>query len=67
MSKKKLPIGVQSFREIREDNCYYVDKMAFALRLIEKVSIIFILIGVKFSKAERNIVDWDVLKKPANA
>ncbi|MDR1229601.1 MAG: AAA family ATPase, partial [Azoarcus sp.] len=34
MSRKKLPIGIQTFREIREDNCYYVDKTAFALRMI---------------------------------
>ncbi|MDR0634562.1 MAG: hypothetical protein LBF91_06240, partial [Azoarcus sp.] len=26
MPRKKLPIGIQTFREIREDNCYYVDK-----------------------------------------
>jgi hypothetical protein len=34
MSRKKLPIGIQTFREIREDNCYYVDKTAFALRMV---------------------------------
>lgn len=25
MTRKRLPIGIQTFREIREDNCYYVD------------------------------------------
>ncbi|MEZ5537817.1 MAG: AAA family ATPase [Thiolinea sp.] len=24
--RKKLPIGIQTFREIREENYYYVDK-----------------------------------------
>lgn len=27
MPRKKLPIGIQTFREIREDDCYYVDKI----------------------------------------
>ena len=25
MNKRRLPIGIQTFREIREDNSYYVD------------------------------------------
>ena len=25
-ARRKLPIGIQTFREIREDDCYYVDK-----------------------------------------
>ena len=29
MSKRKLPIGIQTFREIREEDCYYVDKTAY--------------------------------------
>ena len=24
--KKRLPIGIQTFRTIREEGCYYVDK-----------------------------------------
>lgn len=31
MSRKKLPIGIQTFARIREDDCYYVDKTGFAL------------------------------------
>ncbi len=31
--KKKLPIGIQTFREIREEGYYYVDKTAWAQRL----------------------------------
>lgn len=32
--RKKLPIGIQTFREIRENDYYYVDKTQFALNLI---------------------------------
>ncbi len=35
-SQKKLPIGIQTFREIREGNYYYVDKTFFALKLIDQ-------------------------------
>jgi hypothetical protein len=30
--RKKLPIGVQSFAKIREDDYYYVDKTPFVAR-----------------------------------
>ena len=33
--RKKLPIGIQTFREIREDNCYYVDKSGMAVDLVQ--------------------------------
>ena len=33
MTKRKLPIGIQTFREIREEGYYYVDKTAYAHRL----------------------------------
>ncbi|WP_424859854.1 AAA family ATPase [Tepidimonas sp. HKU77] len=33
MKRKKLPIGIQTFRDIREGGYYYVDKTAFAHRL----------------------------------
>lgn len=32
---KKLPIGIQTFRKIREDNYYYVDKTHFVKKLSE--------------------------------
>ncbi|MCY4027156.1 MAG: ATP-binding protein [Acidobacteria bacterium] len=35
MNKSKLPIGIQNFREIREEGYYYVDKTAYARRLVE--------------------------------
>ena len=34
-AKRKLPIGIQTFREIREDDCYYVDKTALIRQLAE--------------------------------
>ena len=33
--QKSLPIGVESFRELRENDYYYVDKTALILRLID--------------------------------
>ncbi len=33
--RRKLPTGIQTFREIREENCYYVDKTAFIRRLVD--------------------------------
>ena len=35
MTKRKLPIGIQTFREIREEGYYYVDKTAYAHRLVD--------------------------------
>ena len=34
--KRKLPLGIQTFRKIREENRYYVDKTGYALRLAEE-------------------------------
>ncbi len=34
-AKRTLPIGIQTFREIREQGCYYADKSAHALRLVD--------------------------------
>ena len=36
MTSKKLPIGIQTFAKIREDDYYYVDKTGFARRLIDE-------------------------------
>ena len=33
MEKRKLPAGIQTFRQIREEGYYYVDKTAYARRL----------------------------------
>ena len=36
MTRRRLPIGIQTFREVREDDCYYVDKTAFVRRLLDE-------------------------------
>ena len=51
MTRKKLPIGIQTFREIREDDCYYVDKTGFALRLIQTGKYYFLARPRRFGKS----------------
>jgi len=51
MTRKKLPIGIQSFRKIREENCYYVDKTGFALDLTESGSHYFLSRPRRFGKS----------------
>jgi len=51
MTRKKLPIGIQTFRKIREDNYYYVDKTPFALQLIEEGSYYFLSRPRRFGKS----------------
>jgi hypothetical protein len=51
MTRKKLPIGIQTFREIREDNCYYVDKTAFALRMVREGKAYFLSRPRRFGKS----------------
>ena len=38
MTRRRLPIGLQTFRKVRETGCYYVDKTGYALRLAEEGS-----------------------------
>ena len=33
--RRRLPIGIQTFREVREDGCYYVDKTGYIGTLLE--------------------------------
>jgi hypothetical protein len=33
LERRKLPIGIQTFRDIREEGYYYVDKTPYALKL----------------------------------
>lgn len=51
MQRKKLPIGIQTFREIREENCYYVDKTPFVLRLIHEGKHYFLSRPRRFGKS----------------
>ena len=36
MAKRRLPLGIQNFRELRELDCYYVDKTAYVKRLLDE-------------------------------
>ena len=49
--KRKLPIGIQTFREIREANCYYVDKTAYIRRLIDEGKHYFLSRPRRFGKS----------------
>jgi len=51
MTRKRLPIGIQTFRTIREEDCYYVDKTGFALRLIEQGTHYFLSRPRRFGKS----------------
>ena len=33
--KKKLPVGIEMFRDIREHDFYYIDKTGFIKELLE--------------------------------
>ena len=51
MHAKKLPIGIQSLREIREDGYYYVDKTPIALQLIGQGKYFFLSRPRRFGKS----------------
>ena len=51
MTKRKLPIGIQTFREIREEGYYYVDKTACARRLASEGKHYFLSRPRRFGKS----------------
>ncbi|MBC7682427.1 MAG: ATP-binding protein [Ferruginibacter sp.] len=51
MAFQKLPIGIQTFATIREDNCYYVDKTGYALKLATEGSHFFLSRPRRFGKS----------------
>ena len=51
MDKRILPIGIQSFRKIRDHNCYYVDKTGHALRLFREGTHFFLSRPRRFGKS----------------
>ena len=51
MSKRKLPIGIQTFREVREESCYYVDKTAYIRRLLDEGKHYFLSRPRRFGKS----------------
>jgi len=50
-ARKLLPIGIQTFSKIREDDFYYVDKTALALQLIRHGSCFFLSRPRRFGKS----------------
>lgn len=49
--RKHLPIGIQTFREIRQDNHYYIDKTDLALSLIKQGKHYFLSRPRRFGKS----------------
>jgi hypothetical protein len=51
MNRKKLPIGIQTFSEIRSEGYYYADKTAFCLKLAEQGKYYFLSRPRRFGKS----------------
>ena len=51
MSKRRLPIGIQTFRKIRAEDCYYVDKTAYIRRLLDGGTHYFLSRPRRFGKS----------------
>ena len=51
LARRKLPIGIQTFRQIREDHCYYVDKSGMAVELIQTGKAYFLSRPRRFGKS----------------
>ena len=51
MVRHRLPIGMQTFRELRERDCYYVDKTAYVERLLDEGKHYFLSRPRRFGKS----------------
>ena len=51
MTRRRLPIGIQTFRKLREENCYYVDKTAYIERLLHEGTHYFLSRPRRFGKS----------------
>ena len=51
MTRRRLPIGMQTFRELREEDCYYVDKTAYIRRLLDEGKHYFLSRPRRFGKS----------------
>ena len=49
--RRKLPIGIQTFREIRAENYYYVDKTAYIRRMMDEGKHYFLSRPRRFGKS----------------
>ena len=51
LQRRKLPIGIQTFREIREEGYYYVDKTGMAVQLVNQGKHYFLSRPRRFGKS----------------
>ena len=51
MTRRRLPVGMQTFREVRQGGCYYVDKTAYVRRLLEEGKHYFLSRPRRFGKS----------------
>ena len=51
MTRRRLPLGIQNFRELRELGCYYVDKTAYVKRLLDEGKYYFLSRPRRFGKS----------------
>ena len=51
MTERRLPIGMQTFRKVREQNCYYVDKTSYIRRLLRHGTHYFLSRPRRFGKS----------------
>ena len=51
MNKRRLPIGIQTFSKIRQEDCYYVDKTAYIPRLLAEGTHYFLSRPRRFGKS----------------
>ena len=51
MTKRKLPIGIQTFRKIRAESYYYVDKTTYIRRLLDEGTHYFLSRPRRFGKS----------------
>ena len=51
MCRRRLPIGIQTFRELREEDYYYVDKTAYIRRLFDEGKHYFLSRPRRFGKS----------------
>ncbi len=67
MQRRKLPIGIQTFRTMREEGYYYVDKTAFVRRLIDGGSHYFLSRPRRFGKtlSRTDQSQWRWMSTPA--
>ena len=51
MTRRRLPVGIQTFREVRKTGCYYVDKTAYLRRLVGEGKHYFLSRPRRFGKS----------------